>query len=174
MDPSLSPALNAEMLAEDILPVVFGEVGVRIAADERTRHLLRRAKTLAVVNGTVTLADDVLSAYITDSVLIDPTVLTRLYTYLPWEQFVREPFDSRLGHYSVQEFVLAVVQPGSAYSPTTGPSVSLSLTIPCVPEVPALATDTVVVSAEVTDELISALARAIQPLMPKFRQVAAK
>lgn len=171
MEPSLSPTLNAEMLAEDVMPQVFAEVGVRLAHEERTRHLLRRLKTLAVVNGSVALSADVLSAYITDSVLFDPATITRLYAYLPWEYFSRETLDSRLGHYSVAESVLYVTQPGSNYVPGSGPTISLSLAIPCVPEVPALATDNVIVTEEVADELTAALAKALVPLMPKFRQV---
>lgn len=174
MEPSSVPTLHAEMIAEDMLPAVFGEVGQRLAANERTRHLLRRTKTLAVVNGAVQLSADTLSAYITDSVLTDADDETKDYSYLDPVHFVREPLDSRLGHYSVVgESGLRVLEPGEAYAPLAGPTASYLLTIPCVPEVPATAASPVVASEEVIDELVTALATALRPILPKFRQVKA-
>lgn len=165
LDPSVAQSLTNEIVAEDVLDIVFSEVGVQAARTERLRHTLRRTKVLAVVNGTVALSGDTLTAYIADSVLTDPDDTTKRYSYLAWESFVRDSLDSRLGHYSVQESVLAVVEPGAAYDPTTGPTLSLHLSLPCVPEVPALATDTVAVSEEVADLLVERLAMALKPVI---------
>lgn len=165
------PTVDASMIAEDVLLVVFGTVGERMAANERTRHLLRRTKTLNVVNGAVQLGSDVLSAYVTDSVLKDPDERSKDYSYLAPEHFVRETFDSRLGHYSVVgEGVLRVVEPAEFYDPATGPTASYHLTIPCVPEVPATANSQVAVGEEVADELVAALAAALKPILPDLRR----
>lgn len=163
-DPSTSPHLNAEMVAEDLLLQVFAEVGERAAADERQRHLLRRTKTVNVANGAVTLPDDTLSTYITDAFLLDPDDRTKVYTYLPWDALNREPLDSRLGHFTIEgESVLRVVEPGAEYD-GTGPTQAYQLTIPCVPEVPTAPTDAIAVSAEVADMLVAALARQLRTL----------
>lgn len=173
-DPSTTPALNADMFAEDLLPQVFGAVGERMAANERTRHLLRRNKTLVLVDGEIALPVDVLSAYITDSVLFDPADPSQPYSYLAWENFIRETLDTRLGHYSLQgESILHALGPGEAYDPNGGPDITLRLTIPCSPAVPAAAGDQLAVNAEIADELVTELARALRPLIPKFRQVGA-
>lgn len=158
-DPSTSPFLNADAIAEDMLPQVFGTVAIRAASTRHLRHTLRRTKTVAVVSGTVVLPTDTLSAYITDSVLIDPADRTKRYTYLPWDALLGEPLDPRLGHYSIEgESRLWVVEPGEEYA-GTGPTAAYLLTIPCVPEVPASANDTIAVSEEVADELVTELAR---------------
>lgn len=163
LDPATASLLADEVRAEDLLLTVFTQVGVQAAREERLRHTLRRTKTLNVVNGTVQLPSDVLSAYITDSVLYDPTDLTKRYAYLAPEHFVRERLDARLGHYSVVgESGVRVTEPGESYDPFTGPTVELHLTIPCVPEVPATANDAIAVSDEVADDLVAALARELR------------
>lgn len=166
LDQSVAQLLTNEVVAEDLLLQVFAEVGEQAARDERQRHLLRRTKDLAVVNGTVALPGDALSMYIEDSVLIDPTDITKRYSYLAWEHFVRSPLDSRLGHYSVVgEMALEVVEPDTEYNPTSGPTINLQLSIPCVPEVPASVGDDIAVSAEVADVLVERLAVALKPII---------
>lgn len=159
-----NPTLEPTAVAEDLLLQVFAEVGAQAARDERLRHTLRRTKTVNVVNGSVVLPGDTLSAYIGDSVLIDPADRTKRYTYLPWDALLSEPLDARLGHYSIEgESVMWVVEPGDEYM-GDGPTAALNLTIPCVPEVPASAGATIAVSEEVADLLVAALVRALEGL----------
>lgn len=155
--------IKGDAVAQLHLPQVFAAVGERMAANERTRHLLRRTKNLAVVNGSVTLTEDVLSDYIDDSVLLDPDDLDKNYSYISWEHFVREPFDPRLGHYSIEgEGELRVVEPGDAYTAVGGPTVVLRLSIPCSPEVPAAAASPIDARGEVVDELRAALVQVLK------------
>lgn len=171
IEPSLSPTLNADAIAEDLLPLVFGRVGDRAAEDERLRHTLRRVKTLNVATGLVTLSSDTLSAYIWDSVLIDPADTSKRYSYLPWESMVRDSLDPRIGHYSIEgESRLRVVEPGDTYDPTTGPTIALRLAIPCAPEIPAAPGDDIAVTDEVVDMLLEELITALRPILREAKR----
>jgi len=153
-----------ETAVEPILPIVFGEVGDFYASREHTRSLLRRTKDLVVANGVVQLSDDVLTRYICDAVLYDPTDTTKRYSLVPWESLVRESLDDRLGYFAVEgEATLHVVEPYEEFDPTVGPDVALKLSVPCALEIPALDTN-IDMPAEVTDELLRRLVNALRPV----------
>lgn len=155
---------SLEVALESLLPVVFGEVGDELAANERTRSLLRRTKDLAVVNGTVELAADTLTAFISESTLYDAADITKRYSLTSWDELVRGELDSRLGHYAMEgESTLRVVEPANTFAPASGPTIALKLTIPCSPVYPSNPATAVDVNDEVVDILIKRLALALRP-----------
>lgn len=158
----LTEASQAEQAAEALLPAVFGSVATKAAGSPRLRTTLRRTKTVAVVSGAATLTDDVLTAYIDEANLIDPSDTTKLYSLVSWHLYTTGQLDERLGYFTIKgETLLHVRDPFETYDPSGGMSASLQLTVPCVPEIPALVTDDVNVTDEVADELITALAAAL-------------
>lgn len=153
----------SEKVAEPLLPSVFAEVGQKMAAQERTRTFLRRTQVLAFTAAPVTLANDVLTDYLDEGTLIDPTDLSKQYSLAPWDQFVSRQLDQRLGHFAVEgEMTLHVVEPGFVYDPTLEPTVTLQLTTPCDPVIPALFNSQVLVIDAVIPELINTLAVALK------------
>ncbi len=169
--PSTSPALSAEMIAEDLVGTVFQQVGQTVAADPTRRSLLRRTKTVAFAAGSATLTGDVLTQYLSESMLYDPTALSAVYSWIPqWEEFVRM-VDRRDGYYCVNESTIAVIQPNAVYSPSSGLSGNLSLVTPCAPAVPAAATDAVVIRDELIDDLVMGLADALSNPLYKNAQI---
>lgn len=152
-----------EIAAEAALPTVFGRVGERLAGAPNTRHLLRRVKLLAVVNGTVDLPDDVLARYACEASLYDPADNTKRYSLVDWSSLVDSQLDMRLGYFAMDNGVLTVVEPDSSYDPNSGPTLAVRLAIPCAPVVPAALATEIDVHSEVIDYLIEALAAALKP-----------
>lgn len=162
--------LAMEVAVEPLLPVVFAQVSANVARDEKQRTQLRRTKSLAFVDGLVTIPDDVLTEYMVDASLVDPTDRTKRYSRAPWRQLVTDELDLRLGHFAVEgETNMRLVEPGTVYDPTTGPTITLNLTVPCSVVVPAAATDQVVAMNEILDDLTVALANALRPAMTNAR-----
>lgn len=165
-----SPASSAiaEQTVEALLPSVFAEVGTRLAGNERTRSQLRRTKVLTFIAAPVQLTSDVLTDYIDSGNLRDPTNLTKIYSHAPWDQFTSSLLDTRLGYFALEgEGIIHVVEPNLVYNPALEPTVTLSLTTPCTPEIPAAVTSTIAVTDEVRDELITALATALKMALTK-------
>lgn len=156
---------DIEDTAEVLAPQIFHKVAREAAADPRKRSLLKLTKSITLANGTVDLSDDVMTEYMSDARLFDPAALTKYYS---WVQEYSDFFgylDNRLGYFTVERGVaLRVIEPGATdpFSPGTGPSGARSLNIPCVPVIPTLATDPVVVPAEIADDFVAALAEALR------------
>lgn len=161
---ALAPALSSEMVTEDMLDIVFGELATAMARNPATRSLLRRTKTLTFADGMVAVPADVLTEHMGDSSLLHTTEPTKLYSFVPsWERFVHDN-TPRIGRYSVEgESTLHVVEPNTVYDPGGGPDVELLLTVPCEVVKPTLATDVIAIRAELEGELIARLARALVP-----------
>lgn len=158
VDQSAAPALSAEMVAEDLLSTVFQQVGQTVAKDPARRSLLRRSVDVAFTNGSATLTDAVLTEYLSESTLYDSTDLTKQYSWVSqFENFIRKS-DRRIGFYSVNESSINIVEPSAVYAVASGLTGSRKLVIPCTPEVPATATTTVDVRAELIDDLVMGLA----------------
>lgn len=171
VEPSLSPVLAAEMVAEDLVSTVFQQVGQAVAADPARRSLLRRTKTVTFASGVGTVTGDVLTQYLCESMLYDSTALTAVYSWIPqWEEFMRMS-DRRDGYYCVNESTIAVIQPGAVYAVASGLSGDLSLVTPCAIEMPASASATVVVRDELIDDLVMGLADALMNPLYKNAQV---
>lgn len=147
-----------EVAAEPLLTTVFGEVGDELAASPTAHHLLRRVKSLNVVDGAVTLPDDVLTEYACESSLYDPADVTKRYSLISWSDLIYNVLDQRLGHFAISGDQLVVVEPDSSYDPDTGPTLTVRFAIPCTPVVPVNITDDIEVSAEVLDRLLNRMA----------------
>lgn len=162
--PTPLPIDAMEAAAEPLLPIVFAEVGERAARDERLRRTLFRAKAFAFNGGPETLPSDVLTGYLDMSVLFDPDDPTKIYSWVPWNQFISTQLDTRLGYYTLEGESLRfhLVEPGIAFDPTTGPIITVTLYTPCSPEIPATITEHIAVTGEVLDDLLAALSVALK------------
>jgi hypothetical protein len=160
---SLSPALSADMIAEDLLESVFGEVAEQLARSPNTRHLLRRTKVLNVVDGEVTLPADVLTQYFSDASLYDPADVTKRYSIAEWPDLISGSLDPRLGHFIINEGLLTVVEPDQQFEANNGPTLTVRLTIACSPEVPASAGNAIDARDEVVDRIVERLAQRLRP-----------
>ena len=158
--------LDAYAIAESIIPAVFQAVAESAAGDYRKRPLLRRTKTLSFVNGSATLSDDVLTKYLCDATLLDSAALAKRYSWVnDYGEFIRT-MDARLGSFnSPIENTIAIREPGAAYAVGSGLTGSRLLTVPCVPEVPALATDSVAVADVIASDLVSVGAEMLRGAM---------
>ncbi len=146
-------------IAESLWPSISQKVGEMAAGSERKRSLLKRTKTLTIANGTATLSDDVLTAYLEDSTLYDPNDLTKTYGWIRnWNDFINpglsaQPFVN-YGRYSVSGGVtFGQIEPGGIYDPSSGFSGSMLLNIPCVPVKPANQTTAVDVPDEILNDI---------------------
>lgn len=165
LDPLTAPVLDEAWMGEDFVSSIFQQVGVKCARDEHKRSLLRKSKTVVFANGVATLADDVLTEYKEDSALYDPTDFTKEYSLIrEWNDFVqpRAGYALWLGSYSLNGVTISAVEPNANYDPSAGISASRTLVIPCVPVIPASASDPVVVIAEIENELVEGLAIALR------------
>lgn len=157
---------DAEITAEPLLPNIFQQVGREAARNERTRSILSRAKTATFTNGTATLSDDVLTEYKEDSTFYDTADLTKEYSLVrEWADFIqpRTGYQLLLGSYCIRDGVtIGVVEPGANYAVGSGVTGNRALVIPCVPVIPTLSTDVVVMPDEVANNVIEALAVALR------------
>lgn len=150
---------------EPLVPIVFQDVGMRLASSRNTRSLLRRTKTVAFTAGSATLSADVLTAYTCESTLYDSSDTTKLYSWVPeWEDFTQSQ-DTRLGYFNVNESTITVIEPGEIYS-DPGLNGSRSLVIPCEPNVPTTINAAIDARDEVIDNLVQALAQALKGMPP--------
>lgn len=158
---------SMEVVVEPLIPVAFNDAGDKLRGSVATRSALRSTKDLAVVDGVVTLPNEVMVAYLGDSLLYDPEDISKSYSLVDYADMVRDQLDDRLGYYAVKgNGALQVVEPGEDFDPTAGPTVDLKLTTPCVPLVPAL-NATVDVTPEVSDVIIERLAQLLRAAVVK-------
>jgi hypothetical protein len=149
-------------IAETLLPSVFQQVGVEAAQDEATRSLLRRSKTIGFEDGTGTLTDDVLTAYKSAATLYNPDDLGVKYSLsLEWADFSSQSPD-RDGRFHIDGNVIRVVEPGEVYTPDGGITEGRIYVGPCVPEIPALITDPLVIVDELVNDVLDKLAFALR------------
>ncbi len=146
-------------VAESLWPTISQKVAELAASSERKRSLLKRTKTLTVSNGTATLSDDVLTAYLEDSTLYDPSDLTKTYGWIRnWNDFINTglsdaPFVN-YGRYSVSGGVtFGQIEPGETFDPSNGFSGAMTLNIPCVVVKPATQTTAVDCPDEILNDI---------------------
>lgn len=161
--PGLDPLARAaiEIAAEAQVLPVFGDLSEELASKPSTRHLLARIKTVNVVNGSVALPDDVLTAYACEAQLFDPDEPDTVFSRTDWADFLSQQLDDRLGHFLINEGTLFVVDPGDQYVHGIGPTRELRLIIPCTLEVPAL-NNQIAAPAEILDMLLERLAASLR------------
>lgn len=163
LDPNLAPALDAEGLAEPMAANVIADLAEQYVANGRDSLLPRKVKSLVFINGVATLTTDVIESLLDCSELRDPANNTRDYSYISeWGEFVRV-YDQRIGYYTVPNYgSMRLVQVGSVYNPTSGPTASLSLTTPCYWDIPTDPDQDLAVPEEVETDLIAKLAEALR------------
>lgn len=155
-------------IAESLVPSVFQQVGEDAAGDERKRSLLRRNKTVSVSNGSATLDDDVLTAYLEDSTYFDSDDLTKMYSWVRnFSDFIdsslADPPFSNYGYFTARNgAVLNQREAGELYDPTLGFTGSMTLNIPCVPTRPATASTALDVPDEVLNDLLDVMSAALK------------
>jgi len=166
LDPNRSKFMDAEGIAEVMLPSVFHEIGTRAARDERLRSVLSSPFTVSFANGIATLGDTVMTEYLCESTLIDTGDLRKRYSFIQnWGDFVRprSPIDQKLGWYSMQGgTTIAVVEPNADYAVGAGITASRNLTCPRVPSIPANKSLEVDAPEEIVDDIINVLAEMIR------------
>lgn len=157
-----APIEDALAIADTLFPITSQGVCETAAASEYRRSLVMRQQALTLVAGTATLSGSVLTHYMTDSVLIDPAVLTKHYAFRQYPDFIRRG-DKRLGIYTIQgDRTLQVIEPNIPFSVPLVATGARTLTVPMVVEKPALYTDQVDTSEEMESDLIEALAEALR------------
>lgn len=164
--PEQSPAKDAESIAETLFPAVSQAVCERAATNEYLRSLLRREKSLTLVAGEDTLDDDVLTHYIADATLINPSNLNTKYAWRDYPDFVRRG-DKRLGVFSLQGTTLMVIEPNTNFTvplTATGPRM---LTVPCVVVKPDDPDDDVDGPEEIISDLMEGLSEALKGQISK-------
>ena len=146
------PLQNADMLAQSLLPTALHMETTRSALDPYTRTLFRRALTISITNNVGNFPDEALTAYACTADVIDENGDNAGYSH--YNTFLRSP-DPRMAHWAVRQGTEIHYLPvgGGAYSN------DIEVTIPCVPEIPALATDQIVMPEEAVDGVVETLAR---------------
>lgn len=162
MLPEQSAAIDAIGLADTLFPTVSQGVCEAAAADPSRRDLVRRQKSITLVAGAATLTSDVLVHYIQDSVLLDTSSLSKRYAWRDYPDFVKRG-DRRLGIYTVVAgHTLQVIDPNQPFAVPLTTSGARVLTIPCVIQKPASATDDIDANDELISDLDEALSNALR------------
>lgn len=171
MDANTSPALDAVGIADTLFPIVSQSVSEAAAADPAKRSLLRRVKTVTLVNGEATLTDDVLTKYFSDATLLG-TNLNQHYAYRDYPDFVRKN-DLRLGYFTRNGTTLMVRDVGQQFTQPLTASGTRTLVVPAVVVKPVLATDDIDAPDEIISDLDTALAESLRgQLLPVATAVA--
>ena len=151
--------LDAQGMAEAQMPVVLQAVAENAASDQRKRGLLKQTVTVPFVNGTGTIPAYVLTKWMEDGTLFDPTDVTITYSWVrnfsDFMDALRNGPYSSYGYYSIiGGDSLALTEPGVAYDPTTGLTGNRSLNVPTVPVIPAVDTDPLIAPDEILSDVI--------------------
>lgn len=160
-------------VAEALMPSVFQHVGEDAAGDERKRSLLKQNVSLSFTSGSATLPDYVLSAYMEDATFTDNDDLTKTYSWVrEFGDFIspslQNPPWSNLGYFNVVgRTTIRQIEPGAAYSPTTGITDTRILNIPCIPVKPASESAEFDVPDEVLSDIYEIAAEALRGQLMK-------
>jgi hypothetical protein len=168
-----SALLDADMTMESLVQTVFQNVAIQKTADEEGRSLLRRTHTLTLTNGVAVIPDTVLTQCKYGASISDPSnvAVAQAQSLVPyWQDFVqpRNGIFAQPAWWTIKgDDDFHYIEPNESYDPSSGFSGPLELTIASVPEVPASASDPVVVVTEVFSDLVTALAQAIRGLIDR-------
>ena len=166
-----SPILDIEFTAETLVPEVFQAVALSYAADPQKASLLSRDNTIALTNGAGTLPDAVLSTCKfngTVSVPSDDTIGPKMSLVRTWLDFISPSSTDRLmGRWTIKDSGFYWIDPGDAYSSTSGRTGNITFNVPSVPAIPATEGATLVVHDEVQSDLISSLAQRLRGVLEK-------
>lgn len=151
------------MTAQVLTPNIFQDLTIRYSGNERQRQLLKQTFTVAATNGVATIDPSILTSAMDGSLFYDPADLTAFYSFQRNYIQLFGSLDPRIGYYSLEYGDrLRIVQPGTAFSPTSGATQSFSLTVAAIPLVPTLATDPIVAADEFISDAIEALSEALR------------
>ncbi len=151
--------IDTQGIAEALMQSVFQQVGEEAAGDDRKRSLLKKDVTLTFTNGSATVPDYVLTAYMEDATFMDTSDLTKQYQWVrEFSDFVNPSLQnapwSNYGYFNVpNRTTIAQLEPGTAYDPTSGLTGTRHLNIPCVPYRPATADDYLDVPDEILNDI---------------------
>lgn len=174
LDPQTVALYDLDGMAENLYPQVAQDVASRLAKDPSLRHMLRRTVSVSLSAGYGVLPDEVLSEYMDESSIYDPTVLANdpLMTYdSEWMDFVRDR-ETRLGHYALKgsdgaDRTIGWRNPNQLYAATLTKTGNVNLNVPCTPAIPAASTDPILVPDEITTEIQNILAQRIRGQIDK-------
>jgi len=162
-----NPAVDAIGIADTLFPVVSQSVSEAAAANDYKRSLLRREKSVTLVAGEATLDDDVLTHYMSDATLIDPSNLNKHYAWRNYPDFIKRG-DRRLGVFTAKGgTLLQVIDPQVGFTVPLVTTGTYTLTIPCVVVKPATATTNVDAPDEILSDIREALSQALRGQLPK-------
>ena len=170
--PEQSAAIDAIGIADTLFPIVSQSVSEAAAADEYKRSLLLREKSVTLASGQATLTEDVLTHYIGDATLIDPSNLNKKYAWRVYPDFIRRG-DKRLGVFSLQGTSLLVIEPNANFTVPLTATGTRTLTVPCVVVKPATADTDIDCPDEILSDLDEALANALRGAIIKEAGAAA-
>lgn len=134
--------LNSRTVIESIMPSVLQEVALKYAADPEKQSLLRRTHTVTLAVGVGTLPDEVLTGCVWGSTVWVPSDVEvgPLMSFTPWVSFIEQSDDGfgLVGKYSIRgDNELYWVDPGEVYTPGSGRTGNVEVTIASVPVIPA-------------------------------------
>lgn len=163
-DASQSQLLDMEMTAEALVPTVFQNVALAVAANPDKQSLLRRTHTINLTVGIGTLPAEVLTQCLTGATIIDPddNTIAQDMSFIPqWYDFLEaKAYEPRLGYWNVKgDDELHYVRPLDTTETKTG---NVDITVASVPAIPATAGTALAVPDEILSDLQAALANAIR------------
>lgn len=164
-DPHESPIIDQSMTAEALLPHAWQWVLKQTLKDPKRHHLFRKIVALTFTNGVAPLPDEVFTEAMPLATLSDPTdpEFGPLMSWIPYFFDFQRPLRSLLGYYTINDDGnLQILRPGASYTPGSGFSGPINLTIPCIPP----RTDPVDLAEEIVDDIVAALAGALRGELP--------
>lgn len=163
-DQNTSITLNVDDTAEALCSNVMFEVAEAFASDPLLALYVTESVTLALVNGTIALPSRVLTKFMPDASVADPAdaAMAEKMRWASWAEFIR-PLDNTLGYFAVVGQNFFMTRPTVSYSPGTGMTGNVSLTIPCTYDMPASETATITVPLKVEEQLVLKLAERLKP-----------
>ena len=157
--------LNTRSIIESIMASVLQDIALSYArGDSDKQSLLRVTHTVALTDGVGALPDEVLTSCVWGSsveVEGEPDV-GPLMSYTPWISFINSG-DDRLGCYSIRgNYEFYWVDPGDVYTPGSGRTGDVEVTIASVPAIPADPTDPTGWPAEIESDVIDRAAELLR------------
>lgn len=160
-------------IAEAMAHAVMVEVCEDAARGEAL--LVTETVTIALANGTGVLPTKVLSEFLPTATVEDPSdaTMANKMRYLPWRDFAR-PSISTYGYFTMRnQTEFDMTRPGTGYVPGAGYTGNISLTIPCVTDMPGSQTATITVNRKIEQLLVARLAERMKgPLDLLLKQAA--
>lgn len=145
------PLQDSEMMAQSLLPEVLQELASSSALSLYVQTVYKQTVTVTVTNNTGDLPGEALTAYVCNADVIDEN--GDKASFSPYHNFLRSP-DERLAHFTIKQGTELHYLPvgGGTYNG------DIEVTIPCVPQLPTLATDQLDVPDETVSDIIDRLA----------------